>query len=326
MSEVLVLAEHRGSEIREITFEMLGMGRRLAEKTGSRLSALLIGRDVERLAKGITPYCDTVYVIDGLGSEFFDPELCQSALSQLIRERGVKITMMGHTSTGLEIAPRLAVELDMPLVTDCIDFDFLDGRLVAFRQMFGGKLIARVTARRAAGYLVTLRQGATRAATPEYMGEVVKLSAPVRATPSKRRVTGYEVPAKTELDISLMDVLVAVGRGIGEKSNIALAEELANLLGGAVACSRPIVDKGWLPPDRQVGSSGKTVKPKLYLALGISGSFQHLMGMKDSQLIIAVNKDPGAPIFNVAHYGVVGDLLQIVPALIKRLREAKSGR
>ncbi len=323
MGEVIVLAEHRGGEAREITLEALAAGRKIAERTGLKVAALVLGSVVERVAEQLSEYCDTVLLTEDERLAQYHSENYQRVISHIVRERRPRVLIMGHTSLGMDLAPRLAVELGFPLITDCIDVEFADGRIYATRQMYGGKLNARVSARRAEGYIVTVRAGAFRPGKAAGRGVVARVAPPDLVGEARMRVKGVVAPAESGVSIESADVIVAVGRGIGEKINIPLAEELARLLGGVVACSRPIVDKGWLPPDRQVGSSGKTVKPKLYIALGISGAFQHIMGMMNSQLIIAVNKDPNAPIFNVAHYGVVDDLFKITPALIKKIKEVK---
>ncbi|MEM1584500.1 MAG: electron transfer flavoprotein subunit alpha/FixB family protein [Nitrososphaerota archaeon] len=321
--DIFVLAEHRRGEIREITFEMLTKGREIVEKNGSRLSTIILGKNIRKSAEILARYADRVLVIDDDRFEFFNSDLYQQALSKIIREMKPILTLIGHTSYGVDLAPSLAVSLNTPLVTDCLDVDLLDGRLTAVRQMYGGKINARVHLKKSEGYIATIRQGVITAREENLKGEVVELPPPSIAETVKKRFIDYVLPKIGEVDISSADILVAIGRGIKDQSNISIAEELAKTLGGVLACSRPIVDKGWLPPERQVGSSGKTVKPKLYLAMGISGAFQHIIGMKNSQLIIAINKDPNAPIFNVAHYGVVEDLFKIVPLLIGKIKEVK---
>ncbi len=326
MGEILVLAELRQGEVREITFEALGAGRNVAAKAGLKLSTLLVGYNLERAEDGLADYCDNILIVEDERLGQYNSETYQAVVSQVFRERRPALLLMGHTSMGMDLAPRLAAELGIPLVTDCLEIELVDGRLYAVRQMYGGKLNCRVRAREAESYIATVRQGIFKPVKIESRGLVTRIGIPVLPRELRRRVKGVTAPVKSEISIESADIIVAVGRGIGEKSNIALAEELANLLGGVIACSRPIVDKGWLPSDRQVGSSGKTVKPKLYISLGISGAFQHVMGMMNSQLIIAVNKDRNAPIFNVAHYGVVDDLFKVAPALIKKIRELKGLR
>ncbi|MCL7389154.1 MAG: electron transfer flavoprotein subunit alpha/FixB family protein [Thaumarchaeota archaeon] len=321
--ELLVLAEHRRGEIREVTFEMLTKGREIAQKTNSRLNTIILGKNIRDKAEVLARYADRVLMIDDERFEFFNSDLYQQVLSNIIREVKPILTMIGHTSYGVDLAPSLAVSLNIPLITDCLDLDIQDGQLTAVRQMYGGKIYARLNVRKSESYIATIRQGVITASEGNLKGEIIELPPPDIVEPVKKKFIEYVLPKIGEVDITSADILVAIGRGIKDQANIPLAEELAKTLGGVLACSRPIVDKGWLPPDRQVGSSGKTVKPKLYLALGISGAFQHVIGMKNSQLIIAVNKDPNAPIFNVAHYGVVEDLFKIVPILTEKIKELK---
>lgn len=323
MREILVLAEHRRGEIREITFEMLTKGRDIAEKTKSELASIILGKNIKDKAEVLSRYSDKVLVVEDDRLELFNSDIYQEALSHIIIERKPLIIMIGHTSYGVELAPSLAVSLSTPLVTDCLDLFFENGHLTAIRQMYGGKTYAKIKVKKADSYMVTFRQGVTQPVERSFKGEIVEIPSPILKEPIKKKVLDYVLPSVGEVDISSADILVSLGRGIKDRSNISLGEELAKVLGGVLACSRPIVDKGWLPQDRQVGASGKTVKPKLYLALGISGAFQHIVGMKDSQLIISVNKDPNAPIFNISHYGVVDDLFKIVPALINKIKEVK---
>jgi electron transfer flavoprotein alpha subunit len=233
---------------------------------------------------------------------------------------------MGHTSYGIELAPRLAAALGTPLATDCIDIALEGETLSVTRQMYGGKVNVKATARKASTYMATIRQATFTPKKPEppANGQITELSSPLTEEISEKRFTQYILPPPGGVDITAAEKLVGIGRGIKDQTNIPALEELAKTLGAALACSRPIVDKGWLPSDRQVGSSGKTVKPKLYLAMGISGAFQHILGMKSSDLIIAVNKDPKAPIFSFADYAIAEDLFKIVPSLKNKINELRA--
>jgi electron transfer flavoprotein alpha subunit len=223
----------------------------------------------------------------------------------------------------MDLAPRLAAHLNIPLSTACIDLKLDSGKLASVRQMYDGKVNADIAFPGAESYMVTVRPGAFSSEDPELTGEIKEM--PVDAKdPEKVKFVEYIEAALEGVDITQADILVSVGNGIGDKKNIPLVEELAAALGGRLSCSRPIVDKKWLPKPHQVGSSGKTVKPKIYLAIGISGSFQHLMGIKGGT-IIAINKDPKAPIFRVADYGIVGDLFQVVPVLQEKAKALKGG-
>jgi len=323
MGEIFVLAEHRRGEIRDITFEMLTKGRELAEKTNMELTAVILGKDIKEHAKTLSEYAKKVLLIEDPKLENFNSDAYQKVLSHLIKERKPLLTMIGHTSYGVELAPSLAVSLDIPLATDCIDIKFENDALTVTRQMYGGKVNVKATLKPAETYIVTVRQAAFPAEETALNGEIVEMPSPLSEEIAEKRFIEYVLPPPGGVDITAAEVLVGIGRGIKDESNIPLVEELAKALGGVLACSRPIVDKGWLPNDRQVGTSGKTVKPKLYIALGISGAFQHVLGMKNSDLIIAVNKDPKAPIFNVADYGIVEDLFKVVPQLKDKILELK---
>jgi len=318
MGKVMVLVEHRKGEIREITYEML----KKAQELDKEVEAVLIGEDLFELKQKVRPYCSKLITVKVEGLNEFNSEPYQQILSQLLTQRKPKILLIGHSSQGMDLAPSLGVALGCGVITDVVDFGFQNGEVWAIRQVYGGKLSAKVKAS-SETVILTVRSGSF---DPQGLlvleGEEEEVSFPLAPFPYKRFLGFLEAP-KAEVDITQADVIVSVGRGIGGPENIPLAEELAKALGGVLACSRPVVDKGWLPKERQVGTSGKTVKPKVYIALGISGAFQHVAGMKGAQMIIAVNKDPKAPIFNVAHYGIVGDVLQVIPNLLNKLKERK---
>ena len=323
MTEIFVLTEHRQGQIRDITFEMLTKGKKLAEKANADLTAVLLGKEAKEQAKTLSEYAKKVLLVEDAKLENFNSEAYKKALSSLINEHKPLLTMIGHTSFGVDLAPSLAVALKLPLATDCIDLEFEGETLFVTRQMYGGKVNVKATVHKAESYIVTVRQAAFTAQKPAMNGEIIEKPSPLTEEITKKRFVEYVLPSPGGVDITAADVLVGVGRGIKDESNMPIVEELAKSLGGVLACSRPIVDKGWLSNDRQVGSSGKTVKPKMYIALGISGAFQHVLGMKNSDLIIAVNKDPNAPIFSFSDYGVVEDLFKIVPPLKSKIYELK---
>jgi len=325
MTEIFVLVEQRQGQIRDITFEMLTGARGLAEKTNAELTAVLLGKDVKEHAKTLSEYAKKVLLVEDGKLENFNSEAYLKVLSTLIQQHKPLLTMVGHTSYGLELAPRLASALNLPLATDCIDLAFENENLSITRQMYGGKVNVKATARKAESYIVTIRQAAFTAQKPATPagGQIIETPSPLTEEITTKRFIQYVLPPPGGVDITAAEKLVGVGRGIKDGANMPQIEELAKAIGAVLACSRPIVDKGWLPNDRQVGSSGKTVKPKLYIAIGISGAFQHVLGMKNSDLIIAINKDPKAPIFNFADYGVVDDLFKIVPPLKNKIDELK---
>ena len=326
MTEIFVLAEHRQGQLRDITFEMLTKARELAEKINAEPVAVILGKNVREHAKNLAEHAKKVLLVEDARLENFNSEAYQRVLSQLIKENKPLLTIIGHTSYGVELAPRLAASLNIPLATDCIDLALEGDTFTVTRQMYGGKVNAKATLRKSESYMVTVRQAAFQAQKPPapLNGQIIEVPSPLTEEITTKRFLEYVLPPPGGVDITAAEVLVGIGRGIKDQSNIPMVEELAKALGGVLACSRPIVDKGWLPSDRQVGTSGKTVKPKLYIALGISGAFQHVLGMKNSDLIIAVNKDPKAPIFSFSDYGVVEDLFKVVPVLKNKIGELKA--
>ena len=325
MKELFVLAEHRQGELRDVTFEMLTKGREVSQKTNADLTAVLLGYNVKDFAKRLANHAKKVLVVDDARLENFNAETYQKVLSHLISERKPSLILIGHTAFGVDLAPSLATELNVPLATDCIDLNFEGEKLVVVRQVYGGKVNVEAALRKSESYIVTLRPATFEPQEAKAAGgEIIEISSPLSEDITYKRFIEYVQPPAGGVDITTADVIVATGRGIKEADNMPIVEKLAKALGGVLACSRPIVDKGWLPSDRQVGTSGKTVKPKLYVAVGISGAFQHTSGMKNSDLVIAINKDPKAPIFRVADYGIVEDLFKVVPVLTDRILEKKS--
>ncbi len=326
MEEILVLVEHRKGEIRDITFEMLSKAGELAESRGARATALLLGQDVSNLAEAVAQRTPVVEVIEDPRLAQFNSDAYQEALARVISERKPVLTLIGHTAFGLDLAPSLAAALGAPLITDVTSIDFSDGGIVATRPVYGGKARARVSSR-GLGAVITVQSGAFAAAVPAAArGEIVRADVLLTSDKAQKKFLGFVEAALGDVDITQSDLVISVGRGIGDPKNLHLVEELAAALGGVMACSRPVVDKKWLPKSRQVGISGKTVQPKLYLAVGISGAFQHLSGIKSAGMIVAINKDPKAPIFRVADYGIVGDLFTVVPALKERVMKSKASK
>jgi len=326
MTEIFVLAEHRQGLMRDITYEMLTKAREIAEKTNAELTAVLLGKDVKEHAKTLAEYAKTVLLVQDPRLENFNSEAYRKILSKLIADHKPLLVMMGHTSYGVDLAPRLATALDLTLATDCIDLGFENEAFTVTRQMFGGKVNVKAAARKAETYLVTIRQATFAPQKPAAPtnGQITEIPSPLTEEITEKRFIQYVLPPPGGVDITAAEKLVGIGRGIKDVANMPMMEELAKTLGGVLGCSRPIVDKGWLPTDRQIGTSGKTVKPKLYIAFGISGAFQHVLGMKSSDLIIAINKDPKAPIFSFADYAVVEDLFKIVPPLKSKIYEVQA--
>ena len=321
--DVFVIAEHLEGRLSEVTFEMLGKARKLARSSGGRVVAVLLGHNVSALAAQLGA-ADLVLTVDDAALAAFNPERAVQELKALLSKEGPMLTMIASTSMGMDLAAALSAALDWPLIAYCSDVQAQDGKIVATSQIYGGKIAVEAESQ-GAHTIISVLAGVFPAAEGQADKVPTVQRVPAAATSAGRvRFKGLTVPEAGDVDITREALLVSVGRGIGSKDNIELVEELAETLGAALCASRPIIDSGWLPKQRQVGKSGLTVKPKLYLAVGISGAPEHLQGMKNAELIIAINSDAGAPIFEVADYGIVGDLFDIVPLLSERLAEVRA--
>jgi len=308
---VLVVAEHRRGDLRDVSYEAITAGRELADKRGSDLHVAVIGGDVDAFAEELNREgVDAIHAVDD--GEEFDHNAYRTAAAALADRLDAGAVVTPNSVNGLDYAPALAEALGVTLVTDAVGIDYDDG-LTVTREMYGSKVETTVDV---AGdrFVLTVRGGEWPPA--EGVGDATVEAADVDVPESGARVTGFEEVGGGDIDIADADVLVSVGRGIEEEENLELVEELADALGATLSASRPIVDNGWLPKNRQVGQSGKVVTPDVYIAVGISGAVQHVAGMKGSDTIIAVNTDPNAPIFDIADYAIVGDLFDVVPELI----------
>lgn len=323
MGEILVLVEHRDGQLREITYEMLALANHVGAENGLDVTALLLSKESSAFRDQVKGACDRIVTIDDGELADYSADYYIEAMGGIIGSRSPQMVVIGHTAMGMDLAPAIAMRSGMPLVTDCLDVTLKDGELEAVRQIYGGKINAYQTMKPAEQYMITLRPGCFPGEADQgKSAEAESLPAPAWKDLRGRKFLNYLEAELEDVDITAADILVSVGRGIGKPENIPIVEEFAESIGATVSCSRPVADKEWLPKSRQVGTSGKTVKPKVYIALGISGAFQHQAGMKNADTIIAVNTDPKAPIFNVAHYGIVGDLLQVVPMLADNFKKA----
>jgi electron transfer flavoprotein alpha subunit len=323
MNDIFALVEHRQGAIRDMTYELLSCGRKLAEKENTKLTAVILGHNTDDLVQILKSQAHRLLVVDNDVFKDFNSEVYQNALSEIIKQQNPALTLISHSAFGMDLCPALATKLGVPFTTDCLDIEFVEQKLKVTRQIYDGKLNAKVQLRENPGYMITLRSGRFPAGEGNLEGAVEKFDTPVSTQPDYRKFIEYIEAAVGEVDITKSDILVSVGRGLKDQANLSIIEDFASAIGGVVACSRPVVDAGWMAKDRQVGSSGKTVKPKLYIALGISGAFQHIVGMKGADTIIAVNKDPNAPIFSEANYGIVDDLFKVVPVLKTKILEVK---
>jgi electron transfer flavoprotein alpha subunit len=321
MTEILVLAEHRKGELRDITFEMICLANNISSHNNNiEVTTLLVGDKTADLSNQLRYACGTILVTEDPALANYNAEEYLNVLEGVIKGRKPVLTLVGNTATGMDLAPAIATRLSIPLVTDCIKINLVKANLEVERQNYGGKINVRLRIKPRDQYIASIRTG-TFAADKDQgkSAQIENLPAPVLTDrKGRRRFIEYVEEIIEDVDITAADILVSVGRGIGKPEQIPIAESFAKTIGAAISCSRPVADKGWLPKSRQVGTSGKTVRPKIYIALGISGAFQHQAGMKNSDTIIAVNKDPKAPIFNVAHYGIVADLFKVLPVLTEK--------
>jgi electron transfer flavoprotein alpha subunit len=324
MGEIFVLVEHRQGKIRDVTYEMLGVGDKLVTRHGSSLTAVLLGKGVKNFAEDLATRAGKVLVVEDENLEHFNSILYQNVLTSLLSKYQPLLTLIGHTAFGMDLAPSLSVGTGSPLVTDCIDVSLEDGRFKATRSVYGGKVNATISLKESQRYVATIRPGLFSPKVPgEKKGGIIIEPSPLKGTIDVKKFVEYIEAPITGEDITQAEIIVAVGQGIGGPEHIPMIQEVAKNLGGVVACSRPVVDRNWLPKERQVGISGKTVKPKVYLAIGISGAFQHVTAMQGSETIIAINKDPRAPIFGVADYGIVDDFQNVIPVLKEKTKGMK---
>ena len=322
---ILLITEQREGQWNKTSFETLVAAQQIAEQTASRLAAVVIGKGVAALAAELAAFkLDEVLLVEHDLLAAYTPDGYTVALRQAITQAKPDLVLLPHTYQVRDFAPQLAASLGKGMIGDSIGYRHENGKLIFVRQMFQGKTVADVVFDGAGPWFATFQAGAFRAdLVAQGAAKAAITPVAVEMKPEQIRTKPLEIfrEAKQAVDLTQAPILVSVGRGIKAPENIPLAEKLAKLLGGEVSASRPICDEGWLPMDRQIGSSGQTVAPKLYLALGISGAIQHVVGMKGSRTIAAINKDQNAPIFEVADYGIVGDLFEVVPALIEELEK-----
>ena len=325
---ILVVVEQREGKLNRASWETITAGQAIAAATGWTLEAAVVGSGVASISGEVAgKKVAKVYDVESPKAEPYTPDAFAAGLKQFLSSKQPKLVLMPHTYQVRDFVPKLATAMGRSVISDCIGFKNEGGKLVFTRQMFQGKFAADVSFTSDAPWFVTFQNGAFRGDKAEAGAsaapvETVNVDIADGVVRNKPQEVFKE--AKQAVDLTQAEIIVAVGRGIKEQKNIDIAKQLADALGGDLAASRPICDSGWLPMDRQIGSSGQTVAPKLYLALGISGAIQHIVGMKGSRAIIAVNKDSEAPIFEIADFAVVGNLFEIVPPLIEEVKKAKS--
>src|SRR5688500_5078089 len=321
---ILVFIEHKNCVLNKTSIEAITAAQSIGKDLDLKVSAVIPCNQECALAQDIAHYdLEKVIIVKNEKLGIYTPDAYADAWEQVINATNPQYVVMSHTYQVRDFAPKVAARLGREMVADCIRYKTENGKLILTRRIFLGKLDADVTVGGDAPYFVTFQSGAFRGdnaakgtAAVETMGVNV---GEIRMTPEEPFQE-----AKVSVELTKSEIIVAVGRGIKSQENIALAQQLADTLGADLAASRPICDSNWLPIDRQIGSSGQTVAPKLYIALGISGAIQHIVGMKNAGTIVAVNKDAEAPIFDLADYGIVGDLFEAVPVLIEELKKHKS--
>jgi electron transfer flavoprotein alpha subunit len=325
VKKIYVLIDHANGKARPQALESLALGQQLAQEVGGSVHALLLGLEVAPVARQLAG-CElaSIVTVEDAKLADYDPDASCLALAQILGQDSPQLLLLPHSYQNIDLAPKLAACLKRALVTDCIGYRVEESGLVFVRQMFRGKLNADVAVRSEYPWIITVQAGAVptdklRTGTTETEPRTVDLSALV----IRRRTMETKEAAKGKVDLSKAAIIIGVGRGLKKKENLPAVFGLAELMGAEVGASRPVVDNEWLERERQVGSSGQTVTPKLYLACGISGAIQHVVGMKNSGCIVAINSDPNAPIFNLAQYGVVGDALEIIAALTRKLAQER---
>ncbi len=325
---ILAILEQRDGVWHRMSWETLAAAQQLGRELGEPVSAAVSGSNVSSLAGEAARYnLDRVYVVEHPLLGRYTADTQTAALEGLIKRIAPRLVLVPHTYQARDFAPKLAARFRRVLASDSIGHRVDNGEVFFVRQLFQGKLNAEVRFATGAPNFASIQAGAYRADSLEAGAAAVEVFQPDLSPEIVRLRPGEPFrEAQTGVDLTSAPLIVAVGRGIKEKENIAVVEALAGALGAELAASRPICDNGWLPMERQVGSSGQTVAPKLYIAIGISGAIQHLVGMKGARTIVAINKDAGAPIFEVADYGIVGDLFEIVPALAEAVRKAKGSQ
>ncbi|CAD7770351.1 MAG: Caffeyl-CoA reductase-Etf complex subunit CarE [Candidatus Methanoperedenaceae archaeon GB50] len=326
--DVWVYAEHRDGKLARVSFELLGKGRELADKLGQKLVAILIGHQIETSASRLIDYgADIVYVMDHPDLATFNENKYGAVLIPLLKKHCPNIFLSAATTRGRSLIPQIAADLETGLTADCtgLDIDSKSGLLLQTRPAFGGNIMALITCPDHRPQMATVRPHIfpKPQPIPNHKGKIIRLEIENELPENNVKVKSFIKTETKGPDLSEADVIIGVGRGIKGPENLKMMEELAYLLNASIGGSRAVVDAGWLPPRCQIGQTGVTVSPKIYIACGISGAIQHIVGIQSAKTIVAINKDPDAPIFNVANYGIVADLFEFIPKLIEEIKKGK---
>lgn len=323
--KIIVLAEHWEGKFKNSTWEAIGLAQTLADKNTFSISVVILGKDIDNLAAHISEKTNLEVInIFNEHCQYYTPEVYCDLLLQVIRQTSPFLVLMGHSCQAIDFAPKLALMLDRGFISNCIGIKIESDRMVFVRSVYGGKFNQEVSLKGDPPYIISLQQGRFNQClfTDVQVPKVVKLDIHLnKKLFISRKVLDIIQDVQRKIDLAKAEIIVSGGRGIGSKENFKIIFDLAKALGASVGATRPVIDNGWLPKDHQVGSSGNSVAPKLYIACGISGQIQHLVGIMNTDCIVAINKDPYAPIFRVADYGIVGDLFLIVPAITQSAKE-----
>lgn len=322
---VWMFAEQRHAKLMGSSLEILGGGRKIADKLNTMLAAVLFGYGVENLAKELIAYgADKIYVADNSLLSVYQSEAYSTILADLIRQSNPEILLLSATAIGRDLAPTVAAKVKTGLTADCVELDVNEQRqLLQIVPAFGGNVMATIICPKHKPQMATVRPGVMKSLDRDESrhGEITKVSTSIRKEDMKIRIVEVVTEKPRVLPIEGADVVVAGGWGVGSTENWKLIEELAEVLGGAVGATRPAVDEKWALEDQMIGVGGKTVRPKLYIGAGISGALQHTVGIQNSKVIVAINKDPNAPIFKGADFGITGDLYEIIPCLVNEIKK-----
>jgi electron transfer flavoprotein alpha subunit len=327
---VWVFAEQRDSALTRVAYQLMGKGRQLADTLGAKAEAVLLGHNVEGLAQELIAYgADTVYLAEHPLLERYRTDAYAKVLSDLIKEKKPEIVLFGATTVGRDLAPRISQRIYTGLTADCTGLDIDEGErlLLQTRPAFGGNIMATIACPHHRPQMSTVRPGVMQALQPDKtrQGTVEHVAVALGEEDLNLRIMQVVKEARRRANLEDAKIIVSGGRGLGGPDGFKVIEQLAEALGGEVGSSRAAVDSGWIEHDHQVGQTGKTVRPELYVACGISGAIQHQAGMKESKFIVAINKDPSAPIFQIADIGIVGDLYKVIPELVKQLKAVGAG-
>jgi electron transfer flavoprotein alpha subunit len=328
MAGILVFSEQRGGKVKRVALEALGAARQLISKVGGEVTAVLIGEEVASEANGLAAArADKIVLAEDPLFRFYSSEGYASVVADLAKKLGVSLILMGATAMGKDLGPKVAAKLKGPFAGDCIGLEVGEnGTLIASRPMYGGKILSRVVSRQPTFQVATLRPNVFSVNPPDTTREplIERYSPTVCLSDLLTRVKEIVSTAGSKVELTEARIIVSGGRGLKGPENFKLVEDLAEALGAAVGASRAVVDAGWKPHSYQVGLTGKTVSPLLYIACGVSGAIQHQAGMSSSKYIVAINKDPNAPIFKIANYGIVGDVFEILPLLTEAVKKLKA--